>query len=150
MVSMQKSGLKNMHWVLRHYPRCVKNWPCKRNKKIWHILADISGLFFNTDVCVEIICPSRLIWIPWTMQLERFFSIVRAFLMGSSGRSSRCPRSLTLFWYLQHGDGIGKQSQSSHFALFDPCLTIHSMVGQLVLLYHQNQTWNVRHMAKYM
>ena len=52
MVSMQKSGLKNMHWIPGYYRKSVENQPCKPNQKIWLILANISGLgeYFSKQI----------------------------------------------------------------------------------------------------
>ena len=69
-VSMQKSVLKNMHWVPRYHQKSVKNWPSKPNQQnLTHFGRFLwpRCIFFKIVFCVETVSPSRSIWIQWTL-----------------------------------------------------------------------------------
>ena len=61
-VSTQKLVFKNMHWVLRYWPKCAQIQVAKPNL---HILRHFGQylrtwyVFFKTDFCIETVSSSR-------------------------------------------------------------------------------------------
>ena len=63
-VSTQKSFLKNMHWVLRYWPKCAQIQVTKPNLHILRHFGPYLGtlyVFFKTDFCIETVSSSRSI-----------------------------------------------------------------------------------------